>query len=377
MKLPNPTEYQRHFPEGSAPALVDWLRPDEDTEWDALAGRHPLGLVYHLSAWKNVLEQAFPHIRGRYLVLRDTSDGEIRAGLPVYTVKSWLLGNRMVSVPFASVCDPLVSSVAEFREFLPQIQGAFGQNNCRSLSVRTRKTTQEFAASFGTPESLHKHHYLQLDKSPDELFGSFAKSSICQKVKKAIKAGVTVVKANGPESMQTCHAILAQTRRKVSLPPLPLSFFMALERFLAPRYLKVFLALHQGKPVGCHLILAYKDLWISEYSGNTDYAIHGVNQVLYWETIKEAHAAGAKAFSFGRTSATNEGLLAYKRRWATIEEDMGIFAVPPAQTNVSSAVQRVMNLEAGMPYRALQFVVRRSPGPVCDMIGEFCYRHLG
>ena len=91
-----------------------WLLPDETAEWDAFVARHPLGLVYHLSAWTRVLETAFPHIQGRFLVLKDGADGSIRAGLPVYTVKSWLLGRRVISVPFASFCDPLVSSAAEF-----------------------------------------------------------------------------------------------------------------------------------------------------------------------------------------------------------------------------------------------------------------------
>jgi hypothetical protein len=353
------------------------LSPDEDAEWDDFAGRHPLGLVYHLSAWKDMLELAFPHIRGHYVVLRDKTSGKIRAGLPVYTVKSWLLGNRLVSVPFASFCDPLVSSVAEFREFLPEINTAFAGHDFRPLSIRTRTTSQEFAASLGAPESAYKHHYLALDKNPDQLFASFAKSSVRQKVTKAINAGVTVTKADGPDCMKTCHAILAQTRRKVSLPPFPLSFFSAMARFLAQEHLQVFLAIHRGKPVGCHLVLTYKDLWISEYSGNTEDAIHGVNQLLYWETIKQAHAAGARAFSFGRTSATNEGLLEYKRRWATVEEDIGDFTVPASETSQPSPTQRGASREDGKAYRVLRFLMRRAPVPVGDAIGDFCYRHLG
>src|SRR5580658_8386102 len=105
-----------------ATAIVDWLRPEEETQWDAFAAKHPLGLIYHRTPWKQVLEQAFPHIRGHFLVLRDNSTGEIQAGLPLYTLKSWLLGNRAVSVPFASFCDPLISSGEEFDQLLPMIQ---------------------------------------------------------------------------------------------------------------------------------------------------------------------------------------------------------------------------------------------------------------
>ena len=80
-----------------------------------LSGSIPYGLVYHLSAWKNVLHTAFPHIRGGFLALRDRESGRIQAGMPVYTVKSWLLGRHVSSLPFSSFCDPLITSADEFR----------------------------------------------------------------------------------------------------------------------------------------------------------------------------------------------------------------------------------------------------------------------
>lgn len=367
-------EYRRHL---GVPLAADWLTPADEADWDDFANRHPLGLVYHLSAWRKTLEDAFPHIKGRYLVVRDQESGRIIAGLPVYTVRSWLLGNRMVGVPFASFSDPLVSSTEEFRELLPQIRSAFSRRNGRSLSVRTRQLTGEFAADWGTPEAAYKHHYLPLDGQPDEIFARFNKTSVRQKVNKAVKSGISIVEADGPEAMRVCHAILADTRMRAALPPIPLTFYLALEKFMSPRYLRIFLALQEGKPVACHLVLAHKDLWISEYSGNTRDAIHGVNQLLYWETIKRALEAGAAAFSFGRTSATNQGLLTYKRRWATVEEDAGDFLIVAGIAAGASSERQVKNRDEGAPYRALRFVLASAPRPVCELIGNFCYKHLG
>src|SRR5438552_243855 len=187
----------------NAHATVHWLSPEEERQWDAFVTGHPLGCVYHLSAWKGVLEEAFPHIRGRFLALRDGLTGQIRAGLPLYTVTSWLLGNRIVSVPFASACDPLISTPEEFALLLPAIQ--------------------------------------------------------------------------------------------------------------------------EGKAVACHLVLRFKDRWNSEYSGNTNSAITGANQLLYWDAIQRAQASGAQRFSLGRTSPHHLGLLSYKQRWAPVEEDLTHF----------------------------------------------------
>src|ERR1700691_2956737 len=78
---------------------AQWLSQDQEPEWDTFVLRHPLGSVYHTSEWKRVIQQGFRHIRGRFLVLREGEAGRILAGLPIYSVSSWLLGNRLVSIP--------------------------------------------------------------------------------------------------------------------------------------------------------------------------------------------------------------------------------------------------------------------------------------
>jgi hypothetical protein len=99
---------------------VQWLSQDHEPEWDDFVLRHPLGSLYHTSEWKRVIEKAFTHIRGRFLVLRDGDSEEILGGLPVYRVSSWLLGRHLVSVPFATVCDPLVTTVQEWNVLVPE-----------------------------------------------------------------------------------------------------------------------------------------------------------------------------------------------------------------------------------------------------------------
>jgi hypothetical protein len=206
---------------------VHWLAPDQTAEWDAFVARHPLGLVYHLSAWTRVLETAFTHIQGRFLVLRDGVDGTIRAGLPVYTVQSWLLGRRVVSIPFASFSDPLISSVAEFDQLLPHLEELQRSTKSRLLEVRLTQTAAQLGSTRLVSSSDYKHHYLALDKDCDTLFESFAKTSIRQKIRKAINAGVTVEERTDEGCMEACHAILAETRMRRFLPAMPYAFFQA------------------------------------------------------------------------------------------------------------------------------------------------------
>ena len=93
LNLPSPVQSDR--PAETKAAALQWLSQGQESEWDSFVARHLWGSLYHTSEWKRVIEQAFPHIRGGFVVLREGAHGEIRAGLPVYRVKSWLLGKRL------------------------------------------------------------------------------------------------------------------------------------------------------------------------------------------------------------------------------------------------------------------------------------------
>jgi hypothetical protein len=355
------------------PPSVEWLEPKHEAEWDGFVRRHRFGLVYHLSAWQRVLQTSFPHIRGRFLVLRHPKTGAIEAGLPIYAIKSWLLGRRLSSLPFASFCDPLITSVEQFRCFLPELEAWRRRTRSCAVEIRANKTIDHLTNAGLSATSTYKHHYLSLDRDLSKIFAGFAKSSVRQKILQAERAAVRVEEQGGEEGLKICHNILAITRSRRSLPVLPFAFFKAMGEHLRPHHLRVFLAYQGQEAVACHLILRFKDLWISEYSGNTDNALNGVNQLLYWETIKRAHADGAKTFSFGRTSITNEGLLSYKRRWDPVEEDLGDFRLGDPGTTQRKDEPR----ENSLAYRFARTFLSTAPRGLSSRVGNYLYRHLG
>ncbi len=355
-------------------STIHWLSPDERGEWDAFVTRHPLGLVYHLSAWQRVLESAFRHIRGRFLVLRD-GGGQIQAGLPLYTVKSWLLKDRTVSVPFATMCDPLISTQEEFSLLWPAIEEASAKNRSQRIEIRTRRTSTDCIPVRLTASQRYKHHYLSLDKNPDALFRSFSQSCVRRRVEKAKRAGVVVEERRDEPSLRVLHAMLVATRRKRSLPPMPFAFFREMYRCLSPDHVSLYLALHQGKPVGGLMALKFKDMWTMEYNGDAGDAVPGANQLLCWEAIQRAQSSGAAFYSFGRTSLDNPSLLDYKSRWATVEEDLTDFVSPPGSTAAQGDESpKAVSLTL---YGTATRLLRYAPAAVQKTFGDFCYRHLG
>jgi hypothetical protein len=368
----------RGSPSTTAPPALStrWLSKDQEVEWDAFVTQHTLGSVYYLTDWKKVIEDAFPHIRGRFLVQRENKSGRIVAGLPVYEVKSWLLGNRLVSVPFATTCDPLVSTFEEWQNFVPEIQKQCIQTRSKKLEIRGTVIGGQYPPPF-TSSSHFRHHILPLGSDFDELIKTFDKQSVRQKAEKARKAGVSIEERVDKEAIGICNSLLAATRRRLSLPPMPCRFFESMQEHLYPGHLKIFLALKEGEPIACHLVLHFKDRWISEYSGNADGAISGVNQLLYLETIRRACSEGARLFSFGRTSITSGGLLAYKRRWRATEEELTDYVLVNDRNRESPDTDWVPKLQDSKMFKVFNTILAKSPLSVRTMVGNFCYRHLG
>lgn len=356
-------------------STIQWLSTKEYDEWNDFVLRHPKGLVYHLSTWKQMLEIAFEHIRGQFLVLRNES-GQIQAGLPVYTVKSWILGNRIVSVPFATMCDPLISSKEEFNLLWPEIEKVSIKQKCKRIEIRTTPTSASCIPVSLTESMKYKHHYLPLHKSLDELFKTFNKSNICRAIDKAKRDGVIIEERKDEKSLRKLHSFLVSTRLKHSLPPMPFAFFNEMYHSLSPNNISLFLAMREDKPFGGILVSKFKDLWTSEYSGESVDSSRGVSQLIYWETIQLAKKSGAANFSFGRTSLENTGLLTHKRRWATIEEDLTDYVSSPGGISILD-YEPDKSGERSKYYNAVRFIMRHTPTAVQKFIGNFSYRHLG
>ncbi len=323
---------------------------------------------------KKYSKSAFGHIRGRFLVLKDGS-GQIQAGLPVYTVKSWLLKDRTVSVPFATICDPLVSTQEEFNLLWPAIEDVSGKQGSRRIEIRTRRISTDCMPAFLRASARYKHHYLPLSQNTDALFRSFSQSCVRRRVDKAKRAGIVAEERHDEQSLRAFHDMLVATRRRRSLPPMPFAFFQSIYRCLSPNNVSLYLALHEGKPVGGLMALKFKDMWTMEYNGDADNSPPGVNQFLCWEAIQRAKSSGAEFYSFGRTSLDNPSLLEYKSRWATIEEDLTDFVSFPGSASArADESPKALSLALRAAAKRL---LQHAPAALQKSFGDFCYRHLG
>ena len=352
------------------PAYLSKIEPLSDPRWDQFVNNHPFGWITHTSGWKKVLEKAFKHLKGHYWVL--LKRGRIVAGLPLFEVDSWLTGRRLVSIPFATLSDPLVSDEAELQALLEPAKELLGKCEAGFMEIRTLLSSGFFPENGYVRNCYFKHHYLVLDRDPEQLKKNFHRTCVRQRINRALDSRLHVRVGENEKDLEEFFHLYLITRKRISLPPLPYLFVRSLwEEFHPKGNITLLLARQEEKPLAGLLLFKFRDRVSADFAGSDEtYKDLSPNHLVFWEAIKLSSQEGFKIFDFGRTSPANVPLMDFKRRWGTGVMDIGNFYWPPV------AVEEDEGRESKISYRAVQTLCRKSPLGFYPYIGEFCYRHM-
>jgi CelD/BcsL family acetyltransferase involved in cellulose biosynthesis len=353
--------------------LID---PVQDPRWDRFVENHPAGWVCHLSDWKQALESSFRQMKGYYFVLLDKTGEHIEAGLPVFHVKSCILGDRLVSIPFATLCDPLVSHPSQFRLLFSSVQALSQSLNCKWIEIRSTHAGSHIQGCDLAESNGFKHHYLELKQQPEDLWRQFHRKAVRYAVRKAQKNGIKIRRGyDTPDAscVDEFFRLYRKTRRRLGLPLQPFRFFQSLWHFLSPQgRVQILIAEKDRTVVGGLLVLKFKERVSAEYiSYDPNLRKLYPSQLLFWEAIQMASREGFGVFDFGRTAHHYQGLMKFKDRWATKAVSLPQFFYPP------NAVHSVPQDRGSLKQRLLSAVCQHAPDFAQTAIGEFCYRHLG
>lgn len=351
---------------------IRWLESSEWSAWDAFAQGHPMTTIFTNSSWKNVLESSFPHIKSRFIVMVNPSTNQIKAGLPFYCVSSPLLGDRFVSIPFASFSDPLVSSADELSAMLQWIVAKNTYSHHPSIELRSWRSLQWAQAAKLAQTNLYKHHYVDLSQtSPDE-HPLLSNHSFRRSVEKARKSGLSVKRTTNPDFLAQFHLLLSNDRKRFGLPAIPLRFFEALFFEWADKGFIMIMASQKSELVAGMILLIHNGICDCEYVANSPVARgNGVQQLLLLEAMNLAIIQRCRIFSMGRTAPSNEGLMNYKNRIATHVDDLPTYSLDNNNLNISR------DRESTLAYKILRITCRHAPSSLYQLISTFCYNHLG
>jgi lipid II:glycine glycyltransferase (peptidoglycan interpeptide bridge formation enzyme) len=341
------------------------LNPLQDPRWQSFVDRHPHGSVFHTTYWLEALRHTYGYEPVVYTTTPPAK--ELTNGIVFCRIRSWVSGNRLVSLPFSDHCEPLAGS-EDMSELMDWLKGSHHRKQWKYIELRPlcandagRKCDLAKSESFSL-------QVLDLRPSLSTLFQNFHKSCVQRKIHRAERENLTYEEGRSDVLLKKFYDLLLLTRRRHGLPPQPLIWFRNAVASLGGRAL-VRVASKDGQPVASIVTLQYKDVLVYKY-GCSDSRFNnlGGNSFLFWKAIQDAKQNGIVKYDLGRSEPDNAGLVAFKENWGAVSAPLDYYRLPARQS---------FHLNSGWRSRVAKGVFSLMPDPLLAATGRLLYRHIG
>ncbi|MEW6381025.1 MAG: FemAB family XrtA/PEP-CTERM system-associated protein [bacterium] len=273
--------------------------------WDAYVQGSSHSSLYHLSAWKKVLETSLGH-PAYYLYAEE--GGTLVGLLPMIHLKSFLFGSRLISLPcfnYGGVCahDPEVQT-ALIRE---------GMEIARSTGAAHLELRQ--AQTYPWELAVKQHRVAMLLDLPDSwsnLWQGFS-AKLRNQIRKGEKQDLEF-RQGVEEELSSFYQVFSRNMRDLGTPVQGKEFFQAIMTTFSDRA-RICTVYQGSEPLASGLVLGFKQtLEIPWASSLRKYNSSCANMLLYWGVLRYACDAGYRLFDFGR-SAPGSGTYRFKEQW--------------------------------------------------------------
>jgi len=344
---------------------IHLLDPLSDHRWDELVARHPRGSAFHQRGWLESLSRTYGY---KPLVVTSTSAEEpLNDGIVLCCVSSWITGTRLVSLPFADHCDPLLNDAGESLGFVDWLKSECDCRGWKYVELRPRLGTEDLQHQMPGNASYY-FHSLDLAPALGQIFQSFHRDSIQRRVRRAEKEGLEYEAGRSDQLIDEFYRLLVMTRRRHHVLPQPRAWFQNLVVCMGEKT-QIRLVRKSGKAIAAMLNLRHRSSVVYKY-GCSDERFHhlGGMPLLFWRLIEESKATGADEVDFGRSDMDNPGLVTFKDRFGTTKKLLTYFRYPQTQKRVGAP---------RWDLRAMRQVVAVLPNAILPAAGGLLYRHMG
>ncbi len=328
-------------------------------EWDDYVNNHPHGTIFHLTAWKRVVEKTFGH-KSHYLLAGN--DTGIQGVFPVFEIKSLLFGHSFISVPFAETGGILADHPNTALSLLDRVSGLCLQQNAACVELRNTQALPDL-------ESKDLYYNFSKEIFPDHeqnLLAIPRKSRAM--VRKALKNGLT--SETGHHLMPEFYDLLSLNFHRLGTPIFHRSLFKNLLGEFGTDSDILIVRNTQGIPIAGVLYFVFKDRMMPYYAGSDfSYRQLGPNDFMYWELMRLAVDRGLCIFDFGR-SKIGTGSFKFKKHW-------GFEPKPLAYQYILSQGHDMPNLSPANPkYQRKIELWRKMPLALTRFIGPYLSKYL-
>jgi len=331
----------------------------DDGKWDDYVLNHPLGSLFHLSAWKHVIEKSFGH-KSFYLVKE--INGRIEGVFPFFEINSLLFGHFFISIPFAEIGGALGDTPEIEKQLIWEASNICKLKNAQYLEMRNRKKINGFKT-----KSLYYNFRKDIFSDHDENLLAIPRKSRAM-VRNAIKKGL--VSETGHHLLDDFYKILALNYHRLGTPVFPKRLFKNFLNEYGQNADILVVRTCEGKLAAAVLFFIFKDQMVPYYAGS-DFTFRrlGPNDFMYWELMKTAVEKNCRVFDYGR-SKEGTGSFSFKKHW-------GFTPVPLAYQYHLVTLDDIPNLSPANPkYQKKIQMWRKIPHGMTKVIGPFIARNL-
>lgn len=343
---------------------VTVIEPTSDDRWAALVTRRRSD-VFHSPAWMRVLRQSYGFDVRAHVLLN--ADGVADAGYALVEVDD-MVGRRSISLPFSDFCDPLVDELDQW----VTLRGALARES-HPLTVKV--LFDEVAERDDVLDERGRSKWHRADTTVDaDAMWQRLDSGARRAIRKSRAAGVQIRRAQSITDVRTFFDLHLRVRKsKYGLLAQPWVFFEALwDQFLRHDHGALLLAEHDGAAVGGALFLQWKEtLYYKLNASDRDALAMRPNDAVLWQGLQLAHSSGLRWLDFGISAIDQEGLIRYKRKYATHEGEVRVLRSTPPTVD-----PRTDELRGLLPRLTALFVRDDVPDAVTREAGDLLYRYF-
>tara|TARA_R110002167_G_scaffold185375_2_gene385952 strand:+ start:1196 stop:2242 length:1047 start_codon:yes stop_codon:yes gene_type:complete len=336
-------------------------KAEDLARWDAFVDQCERGSFFHLSGWKQIVEQVFKH-KSHFMFAEQ--DGAIVGVLPLVEQKSFLFGHTLVSTPFC-VYGGVASDSDDVMVFLEDKAIELAQH----LSVDYLELRYPFARNNAayTEKCAHSAFGCVIPEDDEAILAAVKKKQRAN-IRHSLKNNLT---HRVDKDTSTAYQVYSESVRNLGTPVFSASYFGALQQIFGERC-DVLTVEHQGRAVSSVLSFYYKGQVLPYYGGGLDEArALKSNDYMYYQLMCSAKSSKqTNYFDFGR-SKDDSGAFKYKRTWGMEPQPLHYMFYLVKATELP-------NLSPNNPkYKFFINMWKKLPVAVSRFIGPFLSKYLG
>ena len=341
--------------------IIEELDPAAAQEWDAYVASKADANCYHLHGWRAVGERGYG-LRAPFLAARARPRGELLGVLPLFFVEGALSRGYATTGLFGAYGRVLCESEEIGRALVEEASRRAARAGLGSL--RCKALGDEPCAPGFTPLPHWVVATLPLPATADQAWDGL-RGKVRNCIRKARRFGFEVQDGE----VAGFYDVLAENMHRKGSPIYGLRLMRALVSAFGPAAGVITLR-HEGRIVSGAVTLAFQGVVTVPFASSRPGSFHmNPNNLLYWEIISRACAAGLHTLDFGR-SLRDSTPLDFKLGWGAV--------TTPQPLLVRTLRGRAPRIDAETPLvRGLTALWQRLPRKLADLLGPWvCQRFL-